>query len=476
MTIVPPQADGDPPRLVPATLARWAGGAWEPHSPSAVCAISNDTRGLEAGHLYVALSGERFDGHTFVDEAARRGAAGAIVRADWPRSTAPAFPLLRVADPLAALGAMAAAYRRDLGPRCIGVTGSAGKTTVKEWTAGVAATRYVTARTRGNWNNHVGLPLSLLRMPGNTQVGVFELGTNHPGEIAHLASILQPDWGIVTNVAAAHIEHFGSVAAIANEKADLLRALPADGLAFVCVDDAHATLLREASRAPVVTVSVRGAADYTVAPREAGARTITVIETASGERLQCTLPAAGVFPAINALFAVAVGRCLGLDRTTLEGALAMDMTLPLRWQREEVEGVLVVNDAYNANPLSMREALKTFHEEPVTGGRWLVLGGMLELGAHADDEHVALGRAVAEYGDWAGLIAVGGLGDCIGRGADAAGFPAARIHCCCEASDAARLLAARTRPGDGVLLKASRGIRLEDVLNHWRQGRVPAPA
>lgn len=476
MTTVPPQAEGGPPRLEPEALARWAGGSWEPCPPAAVCAISNDTRALEAGHLYVALAGERFDGHAFVVEAARRGAAGAIVRADWRRETDAAFPLLRVADPLGALSAMAAAYRRELAPRCIGVTGSAGKTTVKEWTAGVAATRYVTARTRGNWNNHVGLPLSLLRMPGDTQVGVFEIGTNHPGEIAHLAEILRPDWGIVTNVAAAHIEHFGSVAAIANEKADLLRALPTDGLAFVCVDDAHAPLLREASRAPVVTVSARGPADYMLAPREAGSRAITVIETASGERLQCTLPAAGAFPAINALFAVAVGRCLGLDRATLERALAMDMNLPLRWQREQVDGVLVINDAYNANPLSMREALKTFHEEAVPGGRWLVLGGMLELGAHAEDEHVALGRAVADYGDWAGLIAVGGLGDCIGRGADAAGFPATRIHCCPAASDAARLLAARTRPGDGVLLKASRGIRLEDVLNHWRQGRVPAPA
>ncbi len=464
-------ATADKPGFDGGELAAWSGGRWEPGPPALSGVVVNDSRKVVPGAVYLALAGERFDGHSFVAGARAAGACGAIVREGWARDDTPSalpaeFPLLRVADPEAALRAMAMGYRRKLGPHCIGITGSAGKTTVKEFTANVLATRYVTARSLGNWNNHIGLPLSLLAMEGATRMGVFEIGTNHPGEIGPLAAILRPEWGIVTNIGAGHIEFFDSVEAIADEKADLLRALPGDGLAFLNRDLEWFERLRRASRAPVVTISTRGAADFRLVSRGACNETVEAEETATGARFRFGLGLGGEYQVANALFAIAVARRLGVAPAAIEAALAAPRALPMRWQRVELNGVRVVNDAYNANPLSMRAALESFGEEPGVGRKWLVLGGMLELGERAEKEHVALGRDVAA-GAWAGLIVVGNLGEWIAQGAGEAGFATGKIYRCVDAAAAARALLAQVAPGDGIMLKASRGSKLEDVLAHW---------
>ncbi|MCE9615033.1 MAG: UDP-N-acetylmuramoyl-tripeptide--D-alanyl-D-alanine ligase [Lentisphaerae bacterium] len=463
----PDQLIGAPqPALDAGDLAQWSGGTWDPVPPPMIIGVSNDSRSLGVGALYVALSGERFDGHAFVRAAADRGAVGAVVRRDWPREVAPGFPLLRVADTTRALQQMAGAHRLQVAPRCIGITGSAGKTTVKELTAGAVSACFPTARSLGNWNNGIGLPLSLLSMGPSTKVGVFEVGTNHPGEIRDLCAVLRPDWGMITNIGPGHIEFFQTERAIAEEKADLLRALPRDGVSFLNRDGAWFDLLAGASVAPVVTVSTRGPADYVLRQRTATNDQVIAQETASGETFQFRLNTGGEFQVANALMAIAVARRLGVSRAGIEASLSGDSTLPMRWQRTSVLGVHVINDAYNANPLSMRAALEAFRDEPLAGRKWLVLGAMLELGEQAEPEHRSLGRAVAQ-GPWAGVIAVGAGAGWLAQGAVEAGFAPDKVYPCERVEEAARLIVEHVVAGDGVLLKASRGAHVEHVLRHW---------
>ena len=243
-------------RFQPDRLAEWAAGEWVPSPPAAINGFSHNSDTAREGDLFVAIRGTRVDGHAYVAEARRRGACGAIVRRERVMGLAATGPLLAVADPVAALQAIAAGYRRQAAARVIGVTGSTGKTTVKELIAGMLATTWSTARTLGNWNNEIGLPLSLLAMESDTQVGVFELGISHPGEMAPLCQISRPDWGVVTTVGPVHLEFFPSVEAIANEKGELLRRLPAEGVAVLSVDDPYFSILRNCVPGRLITVSL----------------------------------------------------------------------------------------------------------------------------------------------------------------------------------------------------------------------------
>jgi UDP-N-acetylmuramoyl-tripeptide--D-alanyl-D-alanine ligase len=370
-----------------------------------------------------------------------------------------------VEDSARALRLAAAAYRRKLAPKIVAVTGSAGKSTVKEMTARILAARYRTARTRGNWNNEIGLPLSLLAMEGGTEVGVFEVGTNHPGETGRLCAIARPDWGVVTNVGPVHIEFFDTVEAVAREKADLLRSLPPEGVAVLNRDMPHFDLFRAAAPGRVITVSTRADADYVAAYAEDGV--LGVRETAGGGELRVRLGQPGAHHALNALLAVAVARGLGVGPDAIVEALERYAPLPMRWERDEVRGVLVINDAYNANPLSMRAALEAFTREPARGRKWLVLAGMLELGRHASEEHLAVGALTAR-GPWAGLIAIGPLGRLIAEGAAAGGLARARITCCGSNREAAAALARQAAAGDAVLVKGSRAMHLEEIVEIFK--------
>lgn len=456
------------PTLDPGKLAAWSGGRWTPSAPPAVGGVSNDTRTLRRGDLYVALRGQMFDGHAFVDAAFRAGAAGAVVEAAAALESE-SRPVLRVVDTRVALTRMAEGYRLAVNPVIVGVTGSAGKTTVKEMMADVLAEDGPTARTRGNWNNEIGLPLSLLAMAGDVQTGVFEIGTNHPGELARLCRVLKPVWGVVTNVGPVHIEFFGSVEAIALEKSALLSQLPQDGVAVLNRDGACFDLLRTASHAPVVTVAMRGDADYVCGWRTDGFGDGYIREAASGEEQEVRLAVPGDHNLMNATFAAAVGRQRGMDWAPIVRALAAHRPLPMRGETQAVGGVCVINDAYNANPLSMRAAIRAFARESRCGGKWLVLGGMLELGADEEAAHVDIGRLVAGEGAWSGLIVVGPLGRLIADGAAAEGFAKERI-CCCDDNDAAgRALQRLPVPGDAVLLKASRGVALEQAIEGMKE-------
>ena len=450
-------------RFPGAEAAAWARGEWCPDVPESVSGVTQDSRTVQPGDLYIAIPGERFDGHDFVAEALSNGAVGAMVRVGRMDRTVVRGRLLEVKNTLCSLAALANGYRRAMGARIIAVTGSAGKSTVKEMIGQVLGRSASTARTHGNWNNNIGLPLSMLRMQRYDRYGVFEMGMNRPGEIRALCSILEPDWGLITNVGPAHMGCFGTLEAIAEEKSDLLRALPAGGHVFLCRDDAQFERMRNAATCRVVTVSACADADYTADPRAPGDASVVARERKTGECRILHLPGYGDHQVVNVLFTVAVARLCGLPWDPIADGLASYQALPMRGEETDVGGVLVVNDAYNANPLSMRASIRAFAEKPAVGMKWLVLGDMLELGDSGPDEHREMGSFVAK-GAWAGLITVGSLGRHIADGALVAGFPDDRVFRCADAAEAGRVLAAHVAEGDAVLVKASRGMRLENAV------------
>ena len=449
------------------SVARWSGGVWSPAPPARIAGVFTDTRDRVRDGLFFALQGPRFDAHDFVRSALAAGAAGAVVRRDRAAGLSGAGPLLCVDDPEQALRDIAAGHRRASRLDIVAVTGSTGKTTVKEMTADALAAALPTIRTPGNLNNQIGIPLSLLAIEPEHRVGVFEAGISHPGEMEPLARLLEPQWVIVTNVGPVHIEYFASVAAIAREKAGLIRAAGPGGVAVLCRDGECFEVLRAEAPGRVVTVSVGGDADYACAScrydAAAGGMQAEVVERDGGARVPLFVPLPGRHHVVNALMASAVARGHGVSWDAIVGAIRRYRTLAMRWEEREAGGVRIVNDGYNANPVSMRAAVEAFRLLEVRGRKWLVLGGMLELGSGSDGAHAALGRALVP-GEWAGLIAVGPQGRLIAGGAREAGLDADRIVCCADPAEAGLELRRRAAPGDAALLKASRGIRIEGAL------------
>lgn len=442
----------------PRDLAQWSGGQWTREPAQPITGFAIDSRAVAPGELFIALPGESRDGHTFLDAARARGAAGAMVRRG---TTLDDFPLLEVADPKAALTELARAHRARLRGQLIAITGSSGKTSVKEMVADMLSISGPTARTHGNWNNDLGLPLSLLTMKPSDHFGVFEVGMNHPGELAPLCDILQPHVSVVTNVGPVHIEFFESEEAIAREKAAVIRVLSPDGVAVLPADDPWFRVLLSYAKCNVKTVSLVANAEYRI---EAGVPPrFAISENATGESAAFDAPLPGRHVLLNAGLAIAVARHYGLAWEALAERLRTFHPPGMRWKETNIGGVLFINDAYNANPMSMRAALEAFSETPVAGRRWLALGSMRELGAISESEHIGLGRAISG-GPWAGLVAVGAAGAWIRQGAQAGGF--LRLYGAENTADAARVLKDLIRPGDAVLLKASRGDRLETILEN----------
>lgn len=448
-------------------LARWSAGSWTGPRPGNVSGFCIDSRVVQPGDLFVALPGDKADGHAYLPQAHTRGASAALVR----RGTPPCgLPLLEVEDPRRALRDLAAGYRALLKARFVAVTGSSGKTTVKEMIADVLATQAPTARTKGNWNNDLGLPLSLLAMSRRDVYGVFEVGMNHPGELEPLCELLRPHCSVVTSVGPVHIQSFPDEAGIAHEKAAVLRALAPEGLAVLPADDPWVDVLRSHLRSRLLLTSLKGQpADYEATTRP-GDRFL-VRERATGAQVELAAPLPGDYIVHDALLAVAVGRYFGVSWDGIRAAVAAYRPLSLRWQREEADGVLFIVDAYNANPMSMRAALQAFGQT-AAARRWLVLAGMRELGERAREEHLRLGRALAG-GPWAGLVTVGDEGAWIAEGA--APFLSVVLRCA-DACEAAERLRERVRPGDAVLLKASRGEKLEQVWTEWKRKGSGSPA
>ena len=419
-----------------AECAGWCSNVWKNSDTNfPVLGISHDTRTLKPGDVYIAIKGATHDGHDFVQQAVEKGAAGLIVERDFPtfaKATAGRpnikVPQMVVFDTMAALWALAAGVRGRWAGTVIGITGSVGKTTVKELIASVLAQKGIVSKTLGNWNNDIGLPLSMLAADRNADFFVFELGMNHPGEIDSLASLLKPDWAVLTDIGKAHIEFFQSLEEIAQEKAALL---PHADNALLDETSEWFDLFHSKCDGHVVTFGK--------------------------EPFAFTVPLPGEHMIRNARRAAALGLALGLSPEAVQAGLSAFQSAPMRWERSLHKGIIFINDAYNANPLSMRAALTTFAQLPCEGRRFAVLGGMRELGAQTETEHRELGQFVDTL-KLDGVITIGGLG--------------AQIVCDgmigIEKSAAVDNLRTRLRAGDMVLFKASRGERLETILEELK--------
>ncbi len=428
---------------------------------------SIDSRSVLPGELFFAVKGERLDGHDFVHQALERGAVSAVVRKDQLARFSVKTCLLAVDDTLAALQTLATAVRRLWGKPVVGVTGSAGKTTTKEAIAHVLGTRYRVHKSEGNLNNHFGLPLMLLKLESEHDIAVIEMGMSHSGEISALAKIAQPEMGVVTVVAPVHLEYFDSIADIARAKYELIEALPAGGTAILNADDDYVSQFGRDFKGKVVLFGTRVSADVRaerIQSRGTEGTNFDVVVT--GARETASLPLVGTHNISNALAAVAVGLERGISLADAVAALATLQAADKRGQVVQLGNIRVINDCYNSNPKALEAMVDALAGMPATR-RIVVAGEMLELGPAGEQMHRAAGEHAAEKKIDV-LLGVRGLAQPMVEAAQAKGM---RAEFVATPEEAAEWLARESRDGDVVLLKASRGVKLEKALEKWKELR-----
>lgn len=424
---------------------------------------SIDSRTIAPGELFFAVRGDRFDGHDFVAAALERGAIGAVVSrhhiARLP-DAALAAPLLVTADPLTALQTLASHVRRQWGKRLVAITGSAGKTTTKEAIAAALGAKFNVHKSIGNLNNAFGLPLQLLRLEPEHEYAVVEMGMNHLGEIAALARIAAPDWGVVTNVGSAHIENFTDAqAGIARAKFELIESLPASGVAFLNCDDAFVSQFGRDFAGRAVYFGNGPCADPQVVEAREDMDGLHIRYRAGEHEGKLTLRLLGAHNALNAMAALAVAREAGGDLDAAGAALEKMTPGDKRGQVLELNGAAILNDSYNSNPEALRSMIGTLASRPAKR-RILVAGEMLELGEHGPALHAACGKAAAEAGlDM--VVGVRGNAEHLASAACAGGVAAMFLP---DAEAAGAWLRDNLREGDVVLVKGSRGVRLERAI------------
>jgi UDP-N-acetylmuramoyl-tripeptide--D-alanyl-D-alanine ligase len=424
--------------------------------------VCTDSRQAQAGDLFFAIKGERFDGHDFVNAVAARGVAAVVVGWKCTPSPLPDCAVLTVDDPRAALGRLAATYRRLFDLPVIAVGGSNGKTTVKELIASVLRQKLATLWSEASFNNDIGVPLTLLRLDKSHQAAVLEAGTNHPGELAPLVKMIQPRYGVLTNIGREHLEFFGDLAGVADEEGSLAELLPAKGRLFINGDSEWTELITRRTRATVVRVGLGEQNDWRGRGLRLDKNGVTFrVETPKAEYGgEYRVNLLGRHQVINALFAVAVSEELGLGRPAVRDGLAECQPAKMRMQFWEAGGVRVLDDAYNANVDSMVAALETLCALPLQGRRVAVLGDMAELGAQSEAAHAEIGRRAAELGIGQ-LFAVGRMAPVIAAAARAAGL--SRVIEFADVEAAKSAVKNFLKAGDVVLLKASRASRLERI-------------
>jgi UDP-N-acetylmuramoyl-tripeptide--D-alanyl-D-alanine ligase len=469
----PGSRPGSPAGLTMDDLLAATGGALLRAGDRMVRGAAVDSRLVEPGNLFVALPGDHTDGHRYLGQAVAAGAAALLV-ARPPDPTAGEPPLaelgevsvLQVADPLRGLGAVASAWRARFEALVVGITGSIAKTSTKEAVAAVLEQRFETLRSEGNQNNEIGLPLTVMRLDAGHGAAVLEMGMYVGGEIRDLAAIGRPSIGVVTAVQPVHLSRIGSLDAIEDAKAELVEALPSarnGGVAVLNADDPRVRRMADRTAARVVTYGLEPGADVTADQVEShgfAGMGFTLVTPAG--RASATVRGLGRLAVHNALAAAAVGLAAGLDLATIVPGLAASAPAPHRSTVIRVGAVTLIDDAYNASPGSVRAALDVLAGLP--GRRVAILGQMLELGSESTAGHREAGTAAAEVADLLIVVAggPGGGAAAIADGARAAGLPPDRIV---RATDRAQALAeaeARIRAGDIVLVKASRGLGMEE--------------
>ena len=420
-----------------------------------ITSVSTDTRTLEKGALFFALSGDNYDADNFVDEAFAKGAAAAVTHKDHTTG-----PCVLAGKPLEALQTMAHEHRIKSKAKVIAITGSCGKTTSKDMIAAVLGSKYRVIKTQGNLNNDIGCPLSLLRIAPDTEFAIIEMGANHQGEIAALCQMAVPDESAVTLVAPAHLEGFGSIEDVARAKSEIVTGLSAAGCFYVNMDDNRCRAMEALHPGEKVRFGSEGDVrleSILLTDEEEMALNIAPIG-----RLQ--LPLKVKAHATNVLLAVAIGLRHGI--TEFEAPLREACFNAARFKTIKFAGITILDDTYNANPASMAAAVEALKDQPGPGRRFAVLGAMFELGDAAPQLHYELGALVARSG-LSGLIARGPNAEDMVEGAHATGLEEAYVF---NSTDAAAAMARRMiAPGDIVLVKGSRGMRMEEVISKLRE-------
>ena len=463
----------EPLALTAADVAASAGGeVIHGNRATAIGRIVIDSRTLAAGDCFLAIKGERFDGHDFVADALARGVGAVVVARDLPADAdqSPGAVVIRVDDTTRALQEVARDVRRQSGARVVAITGSAGKTTTKEVAAEFLATRHRVFRNKGNLNNHIGLPLSLLELRARPEIAVVELGMNHPGEIHTLVGIAEPDVRVWTNVGDAHLGFFASADAIADAKAEILDGAGADDVLVANADDPRVMRRAEWFLGQVVTFGIDTTADIraTAVEHRGLDGTSAELTTPAGSAPLVT-PLLGLGNLSNVLAATAVAIQFDIPVSEIVAAAARLQPASHRGELLRLPGgITLIDDSYNSSPSALKQALHTLAAATGCARKVAVLGEMLELGPHADALHRESGRAAAAAG-LDTLIAVGG--SAAGALADAAidaGMPADTVVCVATREEAAEAALARMRPGDLVLVKGSRGIGTDLVVDRLR--------
>ncbi|HEX3683096.1 MAG TPA: UDP-N-acetylmuramoyl-tripeptide--D-alanyl-D-alanine ligase [Bryobacteraceae bacterium] len=415
---------------------------------------SIDSRTIAPGDLFFAIKGDRFDGHAFVTDVLARGAAAAVV------SESPAAvsgTLLEVEDTLEALQQLAAWARRRWGKPVVAVTGSAGKTSTKDIIAELLSVRLRAGKTIGNLNNHIGLPLALLRIPDEAEVAVLELGMNHAGEIRHLASLAEPQIGVVTNVGYAHVEAFDSIEGVAAAKRELIESLPASGIAVLNADDPRVLSFRAAHRGRTVSYGFSSGADLRATEPDLSPEGAEF--KVCGVKFQTRL--SGRHAVSNILAGLAVAKLFDIEPRELVESVARLAPGEMRGERSHWRGITILNDSYNSNPEAARNMIDVLRQEPAER-RIAVLGEMLELGRLAESLHRDLGNYVANAGVDV-LVGVSGVSRFMVEEASRAGMTHAAFFFE-NPGDAGAFLREFVRGGDAILFKGSRGVHVERTL------------
>jgi UDP-N-acetylmuramoyl-tripeptide--D-alanyl-D-alanine ligase len=426
--------------------------------------ISIDSRTIQPGHIFFALEGKHTDGHQYVGQALDKGAIAVVVHREVEVEESFRDRVILVEDTLCTLGESARDYRRAWGGVVIGVTGSNGKTTTRDMIHHILTGSVKCKRSPRSYNTNIGVPLTLFLAEPDDEVLVVEMGTNAPGELAELCRIAEPNHGLITNIGESHLEGLGSIEGVARAKAELLEGLPQGGMAFLPAEDEWAAFLHEFTRGGVTTFGLCPCCNFR-------ARTFRAIEDGHwfivGDGVEVTLHVPGVHNLRNAAGALAVAHHMGVDLAVAAERLESFRLPPLRYEVESIGGVTVVCDCYNANPSSMRAALESFGNIEAKGRRIAVLGDMMELGDESASLHEQLGADVIRYGVDA-LWAVGSFGGSLADGARQSGLNGAAHHVK-NIDKAFEELCESIVPGDALLVKGSRGMALEKLVERFRE-------
>ncbi len=432
--------------------------------------ISIDSRAIKQGELFVAIKGERFDGHDFVPEVIKKGAWGAVVDRTTLETKCRDFAgqknIFPVEETIAALQGMAQMHREKFAIPVVGITGSNGKTTTKEMLAGILKLKGPVHKNEGNLNNHIGVPLTLLKLDRRHKSSVVEMGMSAPGEIDTLARLVRPNVGVITNIGPAHLEFLGTTDMVAQAKAEILSSLKSDGTAVLNADDRYFNALKDKCGGRVLSFGIEEDADVRACDVWLGKGFTDITLRADRSTVIVRLPAVGRHNIYNALAASAAASAVGMTLDAVKSGLENFSPVAMRSELKQIKGRTVLADYYNANPGSVRAALETLISLREGGMAVAVLGDMLELGDAAVDAHREVGRIAARLGVDV-IIAMGALAKHIGDGAIEAGMARDQVTAAGSHAEAGALLRERSRSGDAVLIKGSRGMKMEKILEEF---------